>query len=217
MILWRFHAFAVRPQDRGIPRREGARFSSSSPRAFPNHSSEFCAASPFRKMPALQDGDYCLADLERHHPLRRSEIPPAGADPRRAAGPGEKSSGSTNFPTRFSPGGAPKCSSTAWWRRVPRPAGRRVRGRHGGKGRAAAHPGLPGEGGSGARRIPGRRSHHSRRHFGRRSLRQPCPHQRRRRSERYRRTRAYVDSILSRPSFAPWIERESAFLAKEPA
>jgi glutathione S-transferase len=35
--------------------------------------------------------------------------------------------------------------------------------------------------------------------------------------DRYRRTRAYVDSILSRPSFAPWIERETAFLAKEPA
>ena len=35
--------------------------------------------------------------------------------------------------------------------------------------------------------------------------------------ERHRRTRAYVDSILSRPSFAPWIERETAFLAKEPA
>lgn len=32
------------------------------PTGFPNHSSEFCAASPFKKMPAFQDGDYCLAD-----------------------------------------------------------------------------------------------------------------------------------------------------------
>ena len=32
------------------------------PTGFPNHSDEFCAASPFKKMPALQDGDYCLAD-----------------------------------------------------------------------------------------------------------------------------------------------------------
>lgn len=34
---------------------------------------------------------------------------------------------------------------------------------------------------------------------------------------RHDRVRAYVDSVLSRPSFAPWIEREKAFLAREPA
>ena len=32
------------------------------PTGFPNHEPDFCAASPFKKMPALQDGDYCLAD-----------------------------------------------------------------------------------------------------------------------------------------------------------
>ena len=32
------------------------------PTGFPNHSQEFCAASPFRKMPALVDEDYCLSD-----------------------------------------------------------------------------------------------------------------------------------------------------------
>jgi glutathione S-transferase len=36
-------------------------------------------------------------------------------------------------------------------------------------------------------------------------------------SQRYPRTVAYVDRILARPSFAPWIERETAFLAREPA
>jgi glutathione S-transferase len=35
--------------------------------------------------------------------------------------------------------------------------------------------------------------------------------------ERYPRTVAYVDRILARPSFAPWIEREAAFLAKQAA
>jgi glutathione S-transferase len=35
--------------------------------------------------------------------------------------------------------------------------------------------------------------------------------------ERYPRTVAYVDRILARPSFAPWVEREAAMLAKEPA
>jgi glutathione S-transferase len=34
---------------------------------------------------------------------------------------------------------------------------------------------------------------------------------------RHPRTFAYVDSILSRPSFAPWIEREKAFLEKSAA
>ena len=45
------------------------------PTGFPNHSPEFCAASPFKKMPALQDADYCLSDssaiihyLEAKHP-----------------------------------------------------------------------------------------------------------------------------------------------------
>jgi glutathione S-transferase len=32
------------------------------PTGFPNPSPEFCAASPFRKMPALTDGDYNLCD-----------------------------------------------------------------------------------------------------------------------------------------------------------
>jgi glutathione S-transferase len=34
---------------------------------------------------------------------------------------------------------------------------------------------------------------------------------------RHGRVYAYVDSILARPSFARWIEREKGFLAKEPA
>jgi glutathione S-transferase len=35
--------------------------------------------------------------------------------------------------------------------------------------------------------------------------------------ERYPRTVAYVSRIMSRPSFAPWIERETAYLAKQAA
>jgi len=42
---------------------------------FPNHSAEFLEASPFRKMPAMRDGDYTLADssaiihyIEAKHP-----------------------------------------------------------------------------------------------------------------------------------------------------
>ena len=32
------------------------------PTGFPNVTPEFCQASPFKKMPALSDGDYCLSD-----------------------------------------------------------------------------------------------------------------------------------------------------------
>ncbi|HJS40674.1 MAG TPA: glutathione S-transferase family protein [Sphingomicrobium sp.] len=32
------------------------------PTGFPDPSPDFCAASPFRKMPALKDGDFCLPD-----------------------------------------------------------------------------------------------------------------------------------------------------------
>ena len=32
------------------------------PTGFPDHAPDFCSASPFKKMPALQDGDYGLAD-----------------------------------------------------------------------------------------------------------------------------------------------------------
>jgi glutathione S-transferase len=35
--------------------------------------------------------------------------------------------------------------------------------------------------------------------------------------ERYPRTVAFIDRILARPSLAHWVEREAAFLAKEPA
>jgi glutathione S-transferase len=35
--------------------------------------------------------------------------------------------------------------------------------------------------------------------------------------DRYPRTVAYVERILARPSFAHWVEREAAFLAREPA
>ena len=45
------------------------------PTGFPNHSPEFCEASPFKKMPAFRDGDFAICDssaivhyLEAKHP-----------------------------------------------------------------------------------------------------------------------------------------------------
>jgi glutathione S-transferase len=55
------------------------------PTGFPNHSPDYLEASPFRKMPALRDDDYTLADssaivhyLEAKHP----EPPLIPADPK---------------------------------------------------------------------------------------------------------------------------------------
>jgi len=57
------------------------------PTGFPDHSPEFCAASPFKKMPALKDGEYCLADssaiihyVEAKYP--NPELIPADAEAR---------------------------------------------------------------------------------------------------------------------------------------
>ena len=86
------------------------------PTGFPNHSPEYLEASPFRKMPALRDGDYTLADIAVASPFVNFRHTNTKVDP-----------------------------------------------------------------------------------------------------SRYPRTVAYLDSILARPSFAHWVERETAFLAKEPA
>ena len=58
------------------------------PRGIGDPDPDFCKASPFRKMPALQDGDYCLAELERDLPLHRSKASRSGADPCRGQGAG---------------------------------------------------------------------------------------------------------------------------------
>ena len=40
-------------------------------------------ASPFRKMPAMKDGDFALAEFERDHPVSRSQTSRSCADPER--------------------------------------------------------------------------------------------------------------------------------------
>src|SRR3954447_13371607 len=55
------------------------------PTGFPNHSPEYLRASPFRKMPALRDGDFTLADSSAivHYLEAKTPEPaliPAGAE-----------------------------------------------------------------------------------------------------------------------------------------
>jgi glutathione S-transferase len=183
----------------------------------PNYSPEYLEASPFRKMPALRDGDYTLADssaiiqyLEAKHP-EPALIP---AEPR--------ARGKVIWFDEFSDTILTACGAKMFFNRIVAP---RFLGRDGDLSAADAaereelppildylegvvpEPGgyLVGENitlADIAVASPFANLAHM-----------DCQID----TARHGRVRAWVDSILSRPSFAPWIEREAAMLAKEPA
>jgi glutathione S-transferase len=187
------------------------------PTGFPNHSPEYLAASPFRKMPALRDGDFTLADssaiihyLEAKYP----EPPLIPADPQLR--------GKTIWYEEFADTILCACGAKIFFNRIVAP---RFMGRPCDEDavREAELNDLPpildylektvpdGDGylvGNGltladiAVASPFANLRHT--------ATKVCP-------ERYPRTVAYVDRILARPSLAQWIERETAFLAKDAA
>jgi len=184
---------------------------------FPNHSAEFLEASPFRKMPAMRDGDYTLADssaiihyIEAKHP--EPALIPADAQLR----------GKTIWYEEFADTLLFSCGAKIFFNRIVAP---RFMGRPGDL-EAAEQAELnelppileylekvvPGDGGFlvGDRltladlAVAGPFANF------RHTETKVCP-------ERYPRTVAYVDRILARPSFAQWVERETAMLAKTAA
>jgi glutathione S-transferase len=184
---------------------------------FPNHSAEFLEASPFRKMPALRDGDYTLADssaiihyIEAKHP--EPALIPAEA----------KLRGKTVWYEEFADTLLFSCGAKIFFNRIVAP---RFMGRPGDL-EAAEQAELnelppildylervvPSDGGFlvgdgltlADLAVAGPFANF------RHTETKVCP-------ERYPRTVAYVDRILARPSFAQWIERETAMLAKVPA
>ena len=187
------------------------------PTGFPNHSPEYLEASPFRKMPAMRDGDYALADssaivhyLEAKHP-DPALIP---ADPRLR--------GKTVWYEEFADTILVACGAKIFFNRIVAP---RFMGRPGdleAAGQAELNDlppildylekTVPGDGGylvgealtlaDIAVAGPFANFRHTQTRV--------CP-------EKYPHTVAYVDRILSRPSFTQWLERETAMLAKEPA
>lgn len=187
------------------------------PTGFPNHSAEFVAASPFRKMPALRDGDYTLADssaiihyVEAKHP--EPALIPADA----------KLCGKTIWYEEFADTVLCSCGAKIFFNRIVAP---RFMGQAGDI-EAAQQAELndlppildylekvvPAEGGylvgdgltlaDVAVASPFANFRHSDTTV--------CP-------ERYPRTVAYVERILARPSFAHWVQRETAMLAKTAA
>jgi glutathione S-transferase len=187
------------------------------PTGFPNHSDEFCEASPFRRMPALRDGDYTVADssaiihyLEAKHP----EPPLIPADPQLR--------GRAIWYEEFADTILVTCGAKIFFNLVVAP---RFLGRPGDL-EAAKQAELndlppildylenvvPDGGGY----LVGDRLT-----LADIAVASPFANFRHTKTkvdpDRYPRTVAFVDRILARPSFAPWIEREAALLSKEAA
>ena len=187
------------------------------PTGFPNPSPEYLEASPFGKMPALRDGDFTLPDssaiihyLEAKHP-EPALIP---TDPRQR--------GRTIWYEEFADTILVSCGAKIFFNKIVAP---RFLGRPGDV-EAAEQAELndlppildylekvvPDDGGY----LVGDRLTLA-------DIAVAGPFANFRHTEtqvdprRYPRTVAYVERILARPSLSQWIERETAFLAREPA
>jgi glutathione S-transferase len=187
------------------------------PGGIPNPAPEFLEASPFGKMPAIRDGDYTLSDssaiiqyLEAKYP--EPELIPGDPELR----------GKAIWFDEFGDTILCACGTKIFFNRIVAP---RFLGRPGDDAVAAAaecnelptildylEKVAPDAGGY---LVGGRLT------LADLAVAGPFANLRHTGTEidpkRYPRTVAYVDSILSRPSFAPWIERETAILAREPA
>ena len=175
-------------------------------------SAEFLAASPFRKMPALRDGDYTLADssaiihyLEARFP-DRALIP---ADP--------ELRGKAVWFDEFADTVLTSCGAKMFFNRIVLP---RFLGRPGDEQVAstAEREELPPILDYLERIVPDAGGFLLGVEITLADIAVASPFANfahlgcQRDEDRHRRLYAYVDAILSRPCFAPWIERESALL-----
>jgi glutathione S-transferase len=180
-------------------------------------SEEFLEASPFRKMPALRDDDYTLADssaivhyLEAKHP-EPALIP---ADP--------KLRGKVIWFEEFADTVLVSCGAKIFFNLIVAP---RFLGMPGDPeaARQAELNDLPPILDYVERNAPGEGEYLVGDRLTLADLAVAGPFANFRHTEtsvdpeRYPRTVAYVERILARPSLAQWVEREAAFLAKEPA
>jgi glutathione S-transferase len=178
---------------------------------------EFLEASPFRKMPALRDGDYVLADSSAIVHYLEAKFPEPALIPSEP-----KLRGKTIWFDEFADTILVACGAKIFFNLIVAP---RFLGMPGDP--AAAQQAelndlppildylertVPDEGrylvGDGltladlAVASPFANFRHTKTKI--------CP-------DRYPRTVAYVDRILARPSFAPWVEREASLLAHQAA
>jgi glutathione S-transferase len=187
------------------------------PTGIPDPSPEFLEASPFRKMPAFRDGDYTLADssaIVHYLEAKQPEPPLIPADP--------KLRGKTIWFEEFADTILVTCGSKIFFNLIVAPR----------------FLGLPGDP-EAARQAelndlppvldylesvaPGDNGFLVGDSLTLADIAVAGPFANFRHTNtrvdpaRYPRTVAYVERILARPSLAQWIERETAFLAREPA
>jgi len=187
------------------------------PTGFPNHSPEYAEASPFKKMPALRDGDYTLADSTAIIHYLEAKFP----DP--ALIPAEpRARGKVIWFDEFSDTILTACGAKMFFNRIVAP---RFIGRPGDLAAAdtAEREELPPILDYLERVVPDAGKYLVGDTITLADIAVASPFANLAHlcceidPQRHGRVRDYVDSILSRPSFAPWIEREAALLAKEPA
>ena len=187
------------------------------PTGMPNYVPEYLQASPFRKMPALVDGDYTLADSSAIiHYLEAKQPQPAliPSDPRLR--------GKTIWFDEFGDTILCACGAKMFFNRIVAP---RFLGREGdlAAAEAAEKEELPPILDYLERVVPDAGAYLVGDSITLADIAVASPFANLAHLDcqidavRHGRVRAWVDSILSRPSFAPWIEREAAILAKEPA
>jgi glutathione S-transferase len=187
------------------------------PTGFPNPGPEFLEASPFRKMPALRDGDFTLADSSAIVHYLEAKFPAPALIPNEA-----KLRGQTIWYEEFADTILVSCGAKIFFNLIVAP---RFMGRPGDveAAKQAELNDLPpildylekvvpdGGGylvGDGltladiAVAGPFANFRHTETRI--------CP-------DRYPRTLAYVERILARPSLAVWVEREAAMLARQAA
>lgn len=185
------------------------------PTGFPNHRPEFLAASPFKKMPAMADGDYLLSDSSAIIHYLEAKYPEPELIPGEA-----KARGRVIWFDEFADTLLFACGAKIFFNKVVAP---RFLGREGDLSAAEAAErdelpplldyleGVIPESGF----LVGDRLTLA-------DISVAGPFANFSHCEvaidkaRYPRITAYVGSILSRPSFARYVEREAAYLAKEP-
>jgi glutathione S-transferase len=187
------------------------------PTGFPNPGPEFLEASPFRKMPAFRDGDYTLADssaiihyLEARYP-EPALIP---ADPQLR--------GKTIWFEEFADTILVSCGAKIFFNLIVAP---RFLGLPGDEeaARQAELNDLPPILDYLERTVPDDGGYLVGDSLTLADLAVAGPFANFRHTRtnvdpaRYPRTVAYVDRILARPSLAPWIEQETAFLSQQAA
>jgi glutathione S-transferase len=185
---------------------------------FPNHHEEFCAASPFKKMPALADGDFRLADSTAIIHYLEAKFPEPALIPR-----DPELLGKTIWYEEFADTILAACGAKMFFHRVVAP---RFMGRPGDDAVAdtAEREELPPLLDYLERVVPDEDDGFlvgDTITVADLAVASPFANLRhlnvRIEDGRHRRLKHYVHRILSRPSFATWIEREAVFFDQQPA